>query len=361
MTTPYERSNTRLATLETGRGAAAFIVALYHASRHLDEGLGAPRLKSALQFGHAGVDFFFVLSGFIILYVHRLDIGEPSRLRRYVVRRVTRLWPIYLVAFAITLILHILRRFPIPSASDFTVSLFLLPSDRDLILPVAWTLQYEVLFYTIFGLLIANKRIGLVIMAIWFTASMTDIGHGLIPGQFHSGWGLEFFVGMAAAFLWENGLVIPARAAIVCGLAAFAATAAAEDLSWVVGRSETGDICTADILYSLSAGLIILGGVSADRTGQIAVPRILQRIGGASYAIYLFHLMIIGFVWQAARVAGMTTPSFLMVLFAVMMVAVVAGGVLVSEWVEQPLIRQARAILDLRSAACPIKNPRLHS
>jgi exopolysaccharide production protein ExoZ len=330
------------------------MVAFYHASRHLDEGVGAPTLRSILQFGHSGVNFFFVLSGFIILYVHRRDVGNPSRLRRYIVRRITRLWPIYLVIFGSILLLNVIKRHQLPPVGDLMISLFLLPSDKALIVPVAWTLQYELLFYTIFGILIVNRRTGLSVMAIWFVVSMTGIGNGMVPSQLVSTWNLEFFIGMAVALLIQEGVRVPARVILLCGLAAFSAVALAEDLSWIAAYS-----VMSDCLYGISAGMIILGGVSSDQTGKIAVPQSLQRVGGATYAIYLFHLLIIGAVWQAALMAGLATPAFAPVLFAVMAVAVVVGGVLVSEWVEQPLIHQARALLDRRQRALLIKNPHL--
>ena len=51
-------------------------------------------------FAHAGVDFFFVLSGFIIYRVHRGDIGSPHRLSRYAWRRFVRIYPTYWIILA---------------------------------------------------------------------------------------------------------------------------------------------------------------------------------------------------------------------------------------------------------------------
>jgi peptidoglycan/LPS O-acetylase OafA/YrhL len=59
------------------------------------------------QFGHAGVDLFFVISGFIITYVHYDDIGTPSRLGRYAARRFQRIYPLYWLATLVTLILGV--------------------------------------------------------------------------------------------------------------------------------------------------------------------------------------------------------------------------------------------------------------
>ncbi|NBQ54213.1 MAG: acyltransferase, partial [Proteobacteria bacterium] len=53
--------------------------------------------------GHRyGVDFFFVLSGFIILHAHMDDIGRPARLGRYLWRRAVRVYPIYWICLTLS-------------------------------------------------------------------------------------------------------------------------------------------------------------------------------------------------------------------------------------------------------------------
>jgi peptidoglycan/LPS O-acetylase OafA/YrhL len=59
----------KLGWVEAYRGIAATAVVLYHTARHFDKNYGIPALESVFQFGHAGVDLFFVISGFIILFV----------------------------------------------------------------------------------------------------------------------------------------------------------------------------------------------------------------------------------------------------------------------------------------------------
>ncbi len=70
-------------------------LSLYHATRGLSlpQYLGYIPFGNGFGFGHAGVDFFFVLSGFIIMHAHATDIGKPERLSRYLWRRVTRIYP----------------------------------------------------------------------------------------------------------------------------------------------------------------------------------------------------------------------------------------------------------------------------
>lgn len=96
-----------LKTLQAGRGIAAISVAAYH----LSITMGNPRYGGNAAFqaytnaGDRGVDFFFVLSGFIILFAHIADIGHPEACGRYAYRRFARLFPIYWLYTAIFVLL----------------------------------------------------------------------------------------------------------------------------------------------------------------------------------------------------------------------------------------------------------------
>jgi peptidoglycan/LPS O-acetylase OafA/YrhL len=74
----------RLGGIEALRGLAAISVIFYHVSRHVNQAFGTPGLVAAFQAGHAGVELFFVISGFIILFVHGQDSGRPRRLGHYI-------------------------------------------------------------------------------------------------------------------------------------------------------------------------------------------------------------------------------------------------------------------------------------
>ena len=160
----------RLGSIEACRGIAAAAVVLYHAARHLNKIYGLPSLTAVFQFGHAGVDLFFVISGFIILYVHYRDINSPARLRHYVGRRFTRVMPTYWVALALTVLLAAGGHAGLPSLSDLIWSVSLAPSDHQLLLGIAWTLRYEIIFYALFCILIVNRIAGLVTMSVWLAA-----------------------------------------------------------------------------------------------------------------------------------------------------------------------------------------------
>ena len=155
---PPERP--RLGGIEALRGLAASAVVLYHAARHVDKAYGAPGLAHAFLPGHAGVDLFFVLSGFIILHVHARDIGVPARLPHYANRRFSRVMPLYWVALCVTILAGSLGGHGWPAPWRVAVSASLLPAHLEPLLGVAWTLQYEIVFYAAFALLVLDRKSG---------------------------------------------------------------------------------------------------------------------------------------------------------------------------------------------------------
>ncbi|MBO0709729.1 MAG: acyltransferase [Acetobacteraceae bacterium] len=331
----------KLSGLEAGRGFAASAVVLYHAARHLDKVYGVPALMSLFQFGHAGVDFFFVISGFIILYVHYRDIGAPARLNHYIGRRFTRIMPTYWVALAITAMLALGGGHGLPSLADVLWSVSLLPSDHRLLLDIAWTLRFEMMFYAVFCLLILNRAVGLAVVALWLgvvlTAFLGHIAIPSVPSALYGAFNLEFFLGMAAAYVVTNYAVPAPKKLLLVGVALFAMTAAAEDLGFLVGYADT-----ARLYYGIPAALIVVGVARAGQTGQLPVPSPLRILGSASYSVYLFQFVFIGLVWKLWLSAGLGRLQPHALVFLPLAAAGIVGGVLMSRYVEHPLIRMVR-------------------
>lgn len=336
-TTPINR----LSGIEAGRGVAAVLVVLYHVSRHLDAAFGAPWLKAAFQFGHAGVDFFFVISGFIILFVHYADVGTPGRIIHYAGRRFTRLMPTYWVALALTVALLLAGGHHDLSLSHLAWSASLLPSNQPMVLGIAWTLRFEILFYALFAVLILSRPAGSLVFAIWLSAtvgaSVASIDSSWLPRQFYDAFALEFFFGMSAAYVLRNYTVPRARLVLATGLALFGLVAALEDFQLLDGYGNV-----ARVAYGIPAAILVLGIAEADRQNRLYVPSVLRRLGTASYSIYIFQFVFIGIIWQGLTVTHLARLIPLPLEFLVLAGATVTCSVLMSVWVEYPLMRLTR-------------------
>lgn len=163
----------KLDLLEFGRGAAAFAVVLGHVYYFLVE---TPEyLQFARSWGAWAVRFFFILSGFIMVYVHGNDAGAAKAVR-FAWRRIVRIFPTYWLVLATTLALrqYVGNQQYVESITPwFLISnFFLLPRHGPLFISVAWTLRHEMLFYFVFFITILNFRVGIFLAMGWLTIAV---------------------------------------------------------------------------------------------------------------------------------------------------------------------------------------------
>jgi peptidoglycan/LPS O-acetylase OafA/YrhL len=269
----------KLKILEAGRGVAATAVVLHHAaaSANAFAGQGPQVLNSIFELGYLGVDFFFVLSGFIIYYS---TYGRASDPRRFATGRLTRIFLPYLpIGIALAVAYTVL---PELSASDrewgWWATVTLAPSWQPPALSVAWTLQHELVFYILFAVFLVLNRIGtgmiLWALTICITALIGIDVQG--PAQlFLSLINLEFGIGVLAAHILISGTRIPYLPFLaVTPIAAFFVLGADREYSVLFGAGLTG---------------FILWMAQAEIAERFTVPRAFVFLGAASYSIYLIH------------------------------------------------------------------------
>jgi exopolysaccharide production protein ExoZ len=326
----------RLFGIEAIRGVAASVVVLYHIARHLNKNSDASDIMKWLQFGHAGVDMFFVLSGFIIYFIHATDVGQPASVKRYLSRRFTRLVPIYWVALGATVVLSA-KSHAIPSLMSVLWSATLLPSVQEPVLATAWTLQHEFMFYAAFCVLITNRVIGLLVMCCWLAwIAAVAIGVPDFVGL-GSTFNLLFFIGMGTAYLMLHNWIRAPAVVLVTGMTLLTCACLGENFSLFNGYSNF-----ARLLYGIPTGLIIAGIGALDRAGRLSVPGFLRTLGAASYSIYLFQFVFIGLAWQAWIATGLIDRAPTILTFGILALSGLMGGIAIHRWVELPLLAFVR-------------------
>ena len=221
-------------SVEAARGVAAILVVLVHGSSMLSgpRYFGTMPFDGLFRFAHAGVDFFFVLSGFIILYVHWSDLGDPAKFGRYVTRRFVRIFPVYwIVLFILGLILAVspTRDFYERNIVAVLSNTLLIPvSNHDTILGVAWTLEHEVLFYALFSLLFFARSVGWIVLSSWAALILWNIltrNFSVFPGNFlFSMFNIHFFFGMAVAAALRRWPIFHPRLMLLLGSVLFGTT-----------------------------------------------------------------------------------------------------------------------------------------
>lgn len=339
----------QLHALQQARGFAAVAVLGYHLSltMTLPRYLGEELFSNFTRRGNLGVDFFFVLSGFVIALAHRHDIGNPDQLGRYLTRRFVRVFPVYWAYVGIFCAL-VAMGFGTPGAvvlpdtvGRWISTAFLVRLDS-LEFPIApaWSLVNEMVFYLVFALFIISRNVGRAVFALWMLACLPIFQH-----QDGSGWtpwttyftslNLNFLVGMLAFHCWTNGRPSVIKCAFPGGLALLASVYALE--------SEGMPYSQTQIAYAISFGLIIAGAASLESAGQWpSNVRILNLIGDASYSIYLTHEAFLGLLAKVMiRISAHVslTPNL---IYVVVFAGTIACGCLLHLFVERPLIEACR-------------------
>ncbi|PMQ06020.1 O-acetyltransferase WecH [Dyella sp. AD56] len=173
------------------RGIASLLVVFWHGSRFFapyGEGWSGVLLRPAAPFG---VDLFFLISGFIMLVTTRRSDGSKGYVATFFIKRFARIWPVYVIATAILLLLISYRREPFLSWHGFrhlVEYLFFLPlhgpngGDPGVVIPalsVGWTLNYEMYFYAVLAASLLFGRARWLAFFLWMALTLL-----VIPGVF---------------------------------------------------------------------------------------------------------------------------------------------------------------------------------
>src|SRR5436305_1449846 len=202
--TPTRRPS-RLDALTGLRFWFALLVVLHHSLQHW---FGA-RLYPVADFGYIGVDFFFVLSGFVLTWSWRSDVTA----RRFWWNRVARIWPLHLTTLLLAVVLvadQISRPGVLGTAANLLLVQAWVPTDKVYFgyNAVAWSLSCEVFFYLCFPWLVRRLSrlsfLGRRWVVVGVVAALT-----VYPGIFSLMWAPRDFSGWEwttyVAPLWRLG------------------------------------------------------------------------------------------------------------------------------------------------------------
>jgi len=338
------------------RGLALLVVVATHAAQA--EARSADGAALDLAFNYAGaqaVDLFFVISGFIIVWVSGEDPKGARAAALFGVGRAARVYPLHwAVAVPLTLLLFVRpETFQSMGTSgiDPWRSLFLLPDRTTPINPVAWTLVYEVYFYAVFAAAIwlLPARARLPAMLAWGGAvaalSFWGKGQGPVVRVYTDPLILEFVAGAVAGVAARRLDARSARLALAAGAALFAAA-----FVWRAGFDAPGSPYPGRwervLLCLPGAFLVVLGAAAVElKTGAARfVPTWAEKLGDASYSIYLAHLALIVAaerVWAPIEGPGLLGNA---VAIAVFIGVGVAGGLALNRIAERPFNAMAKAL-----------------
>lgn len=342
-----------LRALTGARGVAAWFVVLFHL-RYMLNGGGGP--EGPLSYGYLAVDFFFVLSGFVIwlTYAERLRGEGVGGIPEFLKRRVARVWPLHLVTLAGALFFALAvatlgrpdwAQYP---PAELPLHLLLLQNwgftDRLTWNVPAWSISCELAAYLVFPWLVLAvdwRRLptpALLVAAVAFAAAIhlvfTAIGASDL-GDFIERFGVvrclgEFALGTVTCALWlrwRDKPALPALAATGTGALLLAAHVA--------------DLLpqTAALPLAFAALVLVLALTSGIRGNPLESAPV-HYLGEISYATYLGHWML----WMGFKLVFVGKDGMGWGLFALFVAMVLASSALLYHWIERPAQKWINAI-----------------
>ena len=286
----------RLASIQILRAAAAMGVVFAHLTESYRAVFNAKDVVWDFYYGNFGVDLFFVISGFVMVYASEALFGQPGASRKFVIRRLIRIVPLYWIAtsYALWNLLNV-TGFNLPAATWKSIfgSYFFLPFPFPTggpLLIVGWTLNYEMFFYLIFAIAVFFDRIRAVLVATAALLVCVLVGQcwgdslSTFWKSFTNPLMLEFVIGMWIAMAFSFGIRISQMLSALLILAAFA-------MICCLPSSGAQDVARA-VRWGGGFSLIVIAVAFAKASARSSFWKPLVLMGEASYAIYLTHWFV---------------------------------------------------------------------
>ncbi len=332
----------KINALQALRAYAAISVMLGHGilEFHTTKGMVMPFNEFPLI---AGVDIFFVLSGFVMYYTSEEMFGRPKAVLEFWRRRFIRLVPLYwfftslMVAVLLFLGNHV-------RSTEFNLwnvisSYLFIPSERPggriaPVLSLGWTLNYEVFFYFSFGLLLLfNKRNGLICLILSYLCLIVVsslYNFSSVPVRF---WGnsiiFEFIFGVLLGTLRVR---VDLQKSLSFCLAIFL-------LGLIILLLGCNLEVPRFVKGGLPAALMVYAALALPLSADRKIPGWIILLGDSSYALYLCHRFVLRIV--TIFFVEVTVPAGGQIFLYVFMT--LSGSVILSimvhKFIERPFLQ----------------------
>jgi exopolysaccharide production protein ExoZ len=319
----------RIYLIQYLRAVSALMVVFHHARNPWDWTVNP---FSSIDVGQAGVDLFFVISGFIMVHVER-----SARPDEFMIRRIIRVVPLYWMATTLAIVKDAAAGHAY-TPSEALMSYMFLPfrnAGENMgffpILVPGWTLNYEMAFYLVFALALALRGVGVWLIPFGLLlfglfAIAFNLAGETIKAFYFDPIVLEFLAGALLAIIYRHlsgRWTLALAAALPVGIALLFLLPA----EWPRALG-----------WGLPATLIVFGALYVERNiGELRWKPLLM-LGNASYSIYLTHTLFMGAIARVvSKVLGYGLLGFSTFMAATVGASIVVGC-LVYLYVETPVI-----------------------
>lgn len=344
----------KLISLQVLRGFAAMLIVIFHAIHDVN---GLYYKGQASAFGDPtyliyGIDLFFVISGFIMVYTAYEQTGFHAA-KGFMIRRIIRVVPIYWF-FTVLLALAL---FAMPNAlsyldfniSEFLKSLFFVPyydaaGGLYPFLKIGWTLNYEMYFYLVFALfMLLPSRFLMPALTIFFIATVFAkdalLPEGIIQQFYGNMIVINFLAGAWIGFTYKKGFRLPAWV-VWFGFAMLAVS-----FIWLLNAREIYNQTDINFPRRIMAWITVALLVLPKNVETIRFPKWAVFMGNSSYSLYLAHSFAIGALVVMIGAFGMTSTLSPWLVFALCIIVSIIAGSLSYLLIEKPLLSVSKRLI----------------
>jgi peptidoglycan/LPS O-acetylase OafA/YrhL len=336
-------------SLQVLRGVAASLVLLYHATgQGFERLMHVPNDQGVFQFGAAGVDIFFPISGFII-YLSAVQLSaRAGAWQVFAVRRLIRVVPLYwlvsAVKLALVLALPAVALHTTLQPSHVLASFLFFPTydGEGHLLPIlqqGWTLTFEMAFYALITLLLFLR--GAVLRPAVAVLVLVGIA-GFIAGPTRI-WApidflldpllLEFVGGMLMGHAVAKGFRPPPLLGVVLIAIAVCILLVSNDQAVEMNHHLRVP------RWGVAGFCLLAGFLALERFFAAKRVRLLSLLGDASYSTYLIHTLVVPTVATVMAKLGLHDIRGVTLCVVLSLIAGSAAGIVLHLLVEKPLTR----------------------
>jgi exopolysaccharide production protein ExoZ len=365
----------KLQWVQALRGAAALMVVMVHSrSVLMDTAAGKVVADHVLLPMGMGVDLFFIISGFLMMFTSQNFDGTKAYAWQFIAKRAARIWPLFAVVTPVALVVeHGMHGFLDPSiAFPYLEGFAFIPHNPSasgiyfqMAVGVAWTLCFECYFYLLFAACMLFGRWRYAVMAAWFALTLVAIP--LIRGSYSLNvatqplveWSRyanlainpivwDFVIGMIGGWLYISDFKVERTWKIY-------AVVTVLSLLLLIGWNRLGMVnFFGPHGWGAPMAILFFGALMLAKVDALKVHAWSVWLGDISYSLYLIHVYVFEILQRVVNAIPMNHDASNAVLFVIRPVAAVICAWLTFRYVETPLSTWARKrLLHIRTPLRP--------
>jgi exopolysaccharide production protein ExoZ len=341
----------KLDSIQLLRAVAAFAVVFFHALEvsRIYSGIEVPFSKIINIIGASGVNLFFLISGFVMIYTTRSLPQAGASVRVFLLRRFTRIVPLYWLVTSLVVAILLIKpglfnRLEF-DAWHVVASYLFIPALNNLgetypVWGLGWTLNYEMFFYLVMGIMLLFSRrvlwVSLLLGGLVLAGMFIKPTHFL--AAFYTSPQLLLFIagGLVAKWTHHQQVRMP-RGFLAAGLLLLS-------VAYYLQAVSLSQL--AVVFQTMGFAGVTLAALSMEASGMLRVARVLVVLGNSSYSLYLTHMLV--YVCLAKILTFMGLSAYMLYMVPVLVAGAMLAAHLIYLLLEKPTILALNGALGLR-------------